>query len=98
MRKLKTNISRYSLPETAIDQFELSTFVMKHDPDKLVQIGYIADDVAEICPYLVREFQDDGMDEPILTLDYGKLGALAIDEIQKLRQRVKKLEEMMEGL
>ena len=98
MRKLKRNIERYSLPDGYIDRFEMSTFIMNRDPDERIQLGAIADDVLDVCPYLVHEFQDDGMDEPILTLDYSKFGVIAIDEIQKLRKRVKQLEEMIGGL
>jgi hypothetical protein len=97
MRKLKHNIKSYSLPDDFIDRLEVATFIMNRDPDEREQIGLIADDVQKICPYLVHEFQDDGMDEPILTLDYGKLGVIAIDEIQKLRKRVAALEKAAGG-
>lgn len=97
MRKLKHNIKSYSMPDDFIDRLEVTTFIMNRDPDEREQIGLIADDVQKICPYLVHEFQDDGMGEPILTLDYGKLGVIAIDEIQKLRKRVAALEKAAGG-
>lgn len=93
MRKLKDDIQIFSMDDDMIDQFQAVSFVMKSDKCKRRQIGWIADDVQDICPELICAFQDVSMDEPILTLNYGKIGVIAIDEIQKLRKRVKALEE-----
>ena len=93
MRSLKKDITPYSLDGDLIDNFEPVSFIMKRDKDQIRQIGLIADDVLNICPELVSEFKDDGMDEAILTMDYGKLSVVLLDEIKKLRARVKALEK-----
>lgn len=93
MRKLKTDIKPFSLPEGAFDNLQPVYFVMKKDKKHRRQIGFIADDVQKICPELVVEFQDESMEEAILTLDYAKITALLVDEVKKLRARMQNLEE-----
>lgn len=94
MRKLKKCIEPFSLPEGYFDRLEPVYYVMIRDKEQRRQIGFIADDVQDICPELVSVFKDDSMKEGILTLDYGKMTALLVDEIKKLRARVKYLEDI----
>ena len=50
--------------------------------------GIIAEELEEVCPMLVAH--DEGK---ITGIDYSRLSVVAIYEIQKLRKRVKELEE-----
>ena len=93
MRKLKKDIENYPYDPTLIDRLQPVTFRMKDDADNIKYVGLIADDVQEVEPLIVHPFQDEGMPEAILTIEYGKVGVLLINEIKALRQRVKKLEE-----
>lgn len=93
MRKLKRDIEDYPYDPTLVDRLQPVTFRMKDDADNIKYVGLIADDVQEIEPLVVHSFQDEGMPEAILTIEYGKVGVLLINEIKALRQRVKKLEE-----
>ena len=51
-------------------------------------IGFIAQEVKEICPEIVYS-RPDGIE----TIDYAKLTIVCIDEIRKLKEKVKELEE-----
>lgn len=93
MRKLKKDIENYPYDPTLIDRLQPVTFRMKDDTDNIKYVGLIADDVQEVEPLIVHPFQDEGMPEAILTIEYAKVGVLLINEIKALRQRVKKLEE-----
>lgn len=98
MRKLKKDIQPFSLQEGEFDKLEPVSFTMKRDKSQRKQIGFIADDIQAICPEIVTSFQDDGMEEPILTLDYSKLNVILVDEVKKLRKRVQELEEKVVAL
>lgn len=53
------------------------------------QIGVIAEELYKVFPYAVT-LDDNGIPDGV---EYGKLSLLAIEKIQKLERRVKKLEE-----
>ena len=53
------------------------------------QIGVIAEELYKVFPYAVT-LDDNGIPEGV---EDGKLSLLAIEAIQKLERRVKKLEE-----
>lgn len=86
MRSLKKDIKAFTLPEGAFDKLTPVYFVMRDDKKQRRHVGFIADDVKEICPEVVDEF------EGILTLDYSKITTILVDEVKKLRKRVARLE------
>ncbi len=92
MRKLKKDITAYPYDPTAVDRLQPVTYVMRSDETNTVQLGLIADDVREVEPLLVGIFQDESMPGPILTLDYGRVSILLINEIKALRKRVSTIE------
>lgn len=87
MRSLKKDITPFTLAGDEFEKLEPVYYVMKNDLSGRRQIGFIADDVREVCPELVEEFEGK-----ILTLDYSKMTALLVDEVKKLRSRVAALE------
>ncbi|MEG1563346.1 MAG: tail fiber domain-containing protein [Bacteroides sp.] len=93
MRSLKRDIKPFTLEDGAFDKLEPVYYVMKRDSENRKQIGFIADDVMNVCPELVTKFKDDSMKSAVLTLDYGRITTLLVDEVKKLRTRVKYLEE-----
>lgn len=92
MRSLKKSITDYPYDPTAIDRLQPVTYIMKNDKTNTRQLGLIADDVQEVEPLIVRVYQDEGMAEPVLTLDYSRVAVLLINEIKALRSRVSSLE------
>ena len=89
-RESKENISSMSnIAYWDLDGFYPVTFTSKLDPEHRAQIGFIAEDIADACPYVVS-FNENGKPTGI---DYARLSVVAIYEIQKLRKRVKELEE-----
>ena len=94
-RKLKENIMPFSAAEFgSIDDYRAVFYTMKDDKTHTRRIGFIANEVQEICPLLVEEMQDVSMNEPILTLCYDRFVVILLDEVQKLRVRVAALENV----
>lgn len=87
MRSLKKDITPFTLAGDEFEKLEPVYYVMKNDSSGRRQIGFIADDVREVCPELVEEFEGK-----ILALDYSKMAVLLVDEVKKLRSRVAALE------
>lgn len=67
------------------------SFKMITDHKERTRIGFIAEEIEEICPALV-DYDEDG---EVSGLDYGKFSVLLVAEVKKLRQRVAELEERM---
>lgn len=66
------------------------SFKMITDRKERTRIGFIAEEIEEVCPALV-DYDDDGN---VSGLDYGKFSVLLVAELKKLRQRVAELERM----
>ncbi len=91
MRRLKENIKPFS--EDIIDKLRCVRYNMIDDPDKTPQIGLIADNVKKYCPELVRKFKDCSMKKQVLTLAYDRITVILVDEAQRQRKRLKKIEK-----
>lgn len=88
-RRYKEDIELLSDAEAGnIDDIRLITYKLKNDSSGERQMGVIAEEVETVCPYVVGY-----VDGQIEGVDYSMLSILAIKEIQKLRKRVKTLEE-----
>lgn len=88
-RRYKEDIELLSDAEAGdIDDIRLITYKLKNDSSGERQMGVIAEEVEQVCPYVVGY-----VDGQIEGVDYSMLSILAIKEIQKLRKRVKTLEE-----
>ena len=85
-RKIKGNIKPLKATSEAIDQLEAVSFTAKGDTKTF--IGLIAEDVLPIFPELVNI---DPNGEPS-GVRYDRLAVILLEEIQRLRKRVEKLE------
>lgn len=89
-KRYKKNILTASETDFSdIDNVRIVTYNDRNGKDRGRQIGVIAEEIYKVFPYAVC-LNDAGEPDGV---EYGKLSLLAIKEIQKLRQRVKKLEE-----
>lgn len=78
-----------------IDQLRPVYFRFKSDPeDANKSMGFIAEETDLVCKELTS-YSPDGL--PV-GVQYSNITAVLTAEVKRLRQRVKKLEEMMEGL
>ena len=89
-RRYKTNILAATDTDFSdISNVRIVTFNNKNGSDAGRQIGVIAEELYKVFPYAVC-LNDAGEPDGV---EYGKLSLLAIEAIQKLEKRVKKLEE-----
>lgn len=70
------------------------TYKEEHSKNSSNQIGFIAEEVAEIIPEVV-EYDEDGLP---CAISYSRLSVIALSEIKSLRERLKKLEEKIDEL
>lgn len=96
-RRLKENISPFKTSLAKVLALQPVTFVMKDDPQKRVEYGFIAQDIQPLYPDLVKVAPDE---QGTLSLNYIGLIAPLIkavqeqqDQITALQQRIKALEE-----
>ena len=87
-RRYKKNIKEAENFYTSIDDLRPVTFEMINSQREETFLGFIAEEVDEVCPLLVSR-NDDG---EISGLDYSKFVVLLVDEVKKLRKRVADLE------
>lgn len=89
--RLKENIVPFKCNESILD-LPIYKFNFKSDESKLDHVGCLAQDLKEICPEIVHENS-----EGYLSIEETKLVYLLIDEVKKLRIRVKNLEDRLNG-
>lgn len=89
--RYKENIKPIHVKTESIRSLQPIEFNYKHDPNKDVIFGLIAEDVhANIPSLIVRDNEGE-----ILTLKYQELPVLLLNEIQKLYNRIDHLESLL---
>ena len=73
-----------------INNINFVEFTFKDDKDKNKHIGVVAQDVEEYFPELVISNKDG-----FKSVDYSKLGVIAIQEIKELKKEIKELRELL---
>lgn len=86
-KRLKENIKSFKCEKSILD-LPIYTFNFKSDKNKIKHIGCLAQDLQEICPELVHENKDG-----YLNIEESKLVYLLLDEVKKLKERLKDLEQ-----
>lgn len=89
--RLKENIIPFKCNKSILD-LPIYKFNFKSDESKLDHVGCLAQDLKEICPEIVHENS-----EGYLSIEETKLVYLLIDEVKKLRIKVKDLEDRLNG-
>ncbi|NJM23337.1 MAG: tail fiber domain-containing protein [Richelia sp. SM1_7_0] len=89
--RLKTDIENEGNILSRLMQLEVKNYRWKDDPDAPTKkIGFIAQDVQPLFPYLVGEMKyqdnDEDNDEKTLTLKYGVFSVLAVGALRELKQ------------
>lgn len=99
-REYKQNIAPYTPSIDLIDKLQPVTYTYKDKWKHLgrstaagdIQLGLIAEDVAEVCPELAITVQE--LDKTVVrNVDYEKLTIVLLAEVQALRKRVAELEK-----
>lgn len=85
--RLKENIVDFVCEKSILD-LPVKKFSYIADESKTVHIGCLAQDLQQICPELVHTDSNG-----YLSIEESKLIYLLIDEVKKLKEEVKKLEE-----
>jgi len=91
-RKFKKNIEE--LPEGLIDKMRAVYYESTLEGDNGRHIGFIAEEMAEAVPELV-EYDANG--EP-RSVNYDRVAAVCVKEIQALKAEIKELKKEIEGL
>ena len=86
--RLKENIVDAPSASNDIDGIRVRSFDWKQT-DYHQKYGTIAQELINVCPFAVREAQDE---DDMMAVDYSKLVPMMIKEIQELRARVAELE------
>ena len=90
----KTNIHKLDYDTyKLIDDISPCRFMYKDDTSESYRIGLIAQDVENIFPEVVHTDKDG-----FKSIEYSKLGVLAIDMIKRLKQEILKLDDRIENL
>lgn len=84
-KRLKKIIGDLNIDIDKILELSLIYYTFNNDPSKKEEIGVIAQEIREVCPQIVSE-DENGM----LSVDYSKLGILALYCIKDLYGKLKK--------
>ena len=90
-KKLKTNIQDINYGLETIMKLSPKQYDWKKDDTH--DIGFIAQEVEEVIPEIVKDKKH--FDKEIKTLDYEKLTAVLIKAVQEQQERINKLEEKL---
>ncbi|KQV99960.1 tail fiber domain-containing protein [Rhizobacter sp. Root1221] len=91
-RRLKENIEDARSSGDLLDSIRVRTFNFKSDPDKIQQVGFVAQELFEVYPDAVTPGEiGDAVNRP-WGVDFSKLVPLLVKEVQELRKRVAVLE------
>ena len=91
MQKLKTNIvdTKYGLKDVL--NLRGVDFNWKEKREGVRDVGFIAQEVQEVVPELVKESQGLNGDESFLTVDYGKMVPILVESIKELKKELNEL-------
>jgi len=92
-KRLKTNIEDINYGLETIMKLSPKQYDWKKDDTH--DIGFIAQEVEEVIPEIVKDKKH--FDKQIKTLDYEKLTAVLIKAVQEQQQQINKLEEKLNG-
>ncbi|HZS09988.1 MAG TPA: tail fiber domain-containing protein [Blastocatellia bacterium] len=96
--RLKTDIKPYHEVLNGVKNLGVSTFLFKNNPDSTRRnLGVIAQDVQKYFPEIVGQQQEKDGNE-YLSLDYSKLGVIAVKAIQEQQELIEKLERRIADL
>lgn len=102
-RRLKENIEPLTGSLDKICQLEAKSYTMVDDEDKTEELGFIAQDVQQIFPNLVKENTDDEKPEdergdPYLSVSYMQLIAPMVEAIKELKSENEALKARVAAL
>ena len=92
-KRLKTNIEDINYGLETIMKLSPKQYDWKKDDTH--DIGFIAQEVEEVIPEIVKDKKH--FDKEIKTLDYEKLTAVLIKAVQQQQEQINKLEEKLNG-
>ena len=92
-KRLKTNIQDINYGLETIMKLSPKQYDWKKDDTH--DIGFIAQEVEEVIPEIVKDKKH--FDKEIKTLDYEKLTAVLIKAVQQQQEQINKLEEKLNG-
>ena len=88
MKKLKTNILDEKNILERLIQLNVKNYNWKDKPDQNPKpIGFIAQDVKPLFPYVASESVNEETKETSLTLKYNSFGVLAVGAIKELNDK-----------
>ena len=96
-RRLKENIKPIPYRLETVLKMNPVEYDWKEKRDKAHDIGVIAQEVEELIPEIVKEHKDLKTDEPIKTVDYGKMVSVLIKAVQEQQQQINELKEKLNG-
>ena len=88
--RLKENLEKIEYPLEKVQAISGYTFNYKDNPDERAT-GVIAQEIEQILPGLVYEYDKDG--EPTKAVRYGHIVALLIEAVKELNAEVKRLKD-----
>jgi putative lipoic acid-binding regulatory protein len=96
-RRLKENIKPIPYGLETVLKMNPVEYDWKEKRDKAHDIGVIAQEVEELIPEIVKEHKDLKTDEPIKTVDYGKMVSVLIKAVQEQQEQINELKEKLNG-
>lgn len=97
-RRLKQNIRPYKEVLPLLKKLQVSTYRMKNSSKKnKTSLGLIAQDVAEVFPEIVS-LDPNRNGELYYSMDYSKIGVIAVKAIQEIQKELEEKESVAEKL
>lgn len=98
-RRLKKNIQNLSPVLERLMNLKAYSYLYRHETESNpVSIGFMAQDVQELFPELVRELPGEGNVSSFLSINYAGLGVLSIRAIQEQQKEIDALRKTNEEL
>ena len=95
--RLKENIKPISYGLKEVLKINAVQYDWKEKRDKAHDIGVIAQEIEQIIPEVVKEYEDLKTQKEFKTVDYGKMVAVLIKAVQEQQQQINKLERKLNG-
>lgn len=96
--KLKQNIQPLENTLEKVKLLQPKSYTFKADKTNAKQLGFIAQEVAEVFPELVKKSPVGDTQEELYTLNYAGFGVVAVAAIQEMLQREEQLTQENEAL
>jgi hypothetical protein len=94
-RETKDNINNLNTDTSVVLNLQPKTFTYKSDPQSGTQVGYIAEEVAEINPHFAGYNSAGG--NPV-SINYNNIVVFLLEEVKRLNNKVNSLETIIQNL